>query len=118
MRTGEDIFPGNQLILTRVKFVFFNSAKPRRFNHIPIYFDERKERLKKLEAAAKSENRTIDPDQLRGKFKKEWTKSSIGSASKERRKSNIRIALIVGVLIMIAYYLMQKDFSILKGLYE
>lgn len=33
--------------------IFFNLPKPRRFHHEYIYFDERKERLKKLETELK-----------------------------------------------------------------
>ena len=33
--------------------IFFNLPKPRRFHHEYIYFDERKERLKKLETKLK-----------------------------------------------------------------
>lgn len=33
--------------------IFFNLSKPRRFHHEYIYFDERKERLKKLEEKLK-----------------------------------------------------------------
>ena len=33
--------------------IFFNLPKPRRFHHEYIYFDERKERLKKLEEKLK-----------------------------------------------------------------
>ena len=50
----------------------FSIREPRRIEHKYIYYDERKEKLKKIEEKAKRElglsEDTFDPENIRGKF--------------------------------------------------
>lgn len=50
----------------------FSIREPRRIEHTYIYYDERKEKLKKIEEKAKRElgmsEDTFDPESIRGKF--------------------------------------------------
>lgn len=71
------------------------------------------------EAAKKSAERgAYDPTMLKGEFKKQWTKSSIGGMRQEKRKANVRVVAIIAILVLIAYYLMKADFAGLSKLYE
>lgn len=51
----------------------FNLREPRHFEHKYIYYDERKEKLRKIEENAKRdlgmlEEKDFDPESIRGKF--------------------------------------------------
>lgn len=89
----------------------FNSMKkPRRFNHQYIYFDERKEKLEKLEDKAKRDlgllpEKEFSPEDIRGKFVE-------GTTHLKRRKESGRrpvnfgvILVIIGLLIFLWHYL-------------
>lgn len=51
----------------------FSVREPRRFEHKYIYYDERKDKLQKIEESAKRElgmlpEESFDPERIRGKF--------------------------------------------------
>lgn len=89
----------------------FNIREPRRMEHTYIYYDERKERLKKIEENAKCDlgmveenEQEFDPNRIRGKFIE-------GTKHLKRRKeagskpipATVAVALIVGLLILLHY---------------
>lgn len=78
--------------------------KPRGYQHKYIYYDERKEKLAKIEENAKRElgllpPKEFSPEDIRGKF--------VGATKHlKRRKENGRKPLSYGVLIMIIVFLL------------
>ena len=97
-------------------FYLFRIPKPRRFEHIPIYYDESKERLKEMQRqadleAGKRSNDNYVPN-IKGKFRKNWHNTVNSSARDEKRKSNIRLIAIVIVLFFIAWLIINADISI------
>ena len=83
---------------------FFKMNKPRGYQHKYIYYDERKEKLAKIEEYAKSElgllpPKEFSPEDIRGKF--------VGATKHlKRRKESGRKPLSYGVLIMIIVFLL------------
>ena len=83
---------------------FFKMNKPRGYQHIYIYYDERKEKLAKIEENAKRElgllpPKEFSPEDIRGKF--------VGATKHlKRRKESGRKPLSYGVLIMIIVFLL------------
>ncbi|MCQ2074224.1 MAG: hypothetical protein MJY77_03410 [Bacteroidaceae bacterium] len=86
----------------------FSIREPRRIEHKYIYYDERKEKLKKIEEKAKRElglsEDTFDPENIRGKFIE-------GTKHLKRRKQSgsksiplpVAIVLIVALLMLWVY---------------
>ena len=83
----------------------FNMREPRRFEHKYIYYDERKEKLAKIEERAKRElgmlpEAEFDPESIRGKFVE-------GTTHLKRRKENggprmsFPVALVLIVLLIV-----------------
>lgn len=78
--------------------------KPRGYQHKYIYYDERKEKLAKIEENAKCElgllpPKEFSPEDIRGKF--------VGATKHlKRRKESGRKPLSYGVLIMIIVFLL------------
>lgn len=83
---------------------FFKMNKPRGYQHKYIYYDERKEKLAKIEENAKRElgllpPKEFSPEDIRGKF--------VGATKLlKRRKESGRKPLSYGVLIMIIVFLL------------
>lgn len=86
----------------------FSIREPRHIEHKYIYYDERKEKLKKIEEKAKRElglsEDTFDPENIRGKFIE-------GTKHLKRRKQSgsksiplpVAIVLIVALLMLWVY---------------
>ncbi|NDV64569.1 hypothetical protein [Bacteroides sp. 224] len=77
----------------------FNIRKPRGFNHQYIYYDERKERLAKMEESAKRDlgmlpEKEFNPEDIRGKFIE-------GTTHLKRRKQSKRKPVHMGVILVI-----------------
>lgn len=83
---------------------FFKMNRPRGYQHKYIYYDERKEKLAKIEENAKRElgllpPKEFSPEDIRGKF--------VGATKHlKRRKESGRKPLSYGVLIMIIVFLL------------
>lgn len=78
---------------------FFKMRKPRGFQHKYIYYDERKEKLARIEENAKRElgllpPKEFTPEDIRGKFVE-------ATHHLKRRKQSGRKPLSYGVLIML-----------------
>ena len=77
---------------------FFRMEKPRPFHHEYIYYNERKEKLKKIEERAKRElgmlpPKKFNPEDIRGKFVE-------GTKYLKRRKESGRKPLAYGTLLV------------------
>lgn len=91
----------------------FNVREPRRFEHKYIYYDERKERLAKIEERAKRElgmlpEEEFNPESIRGKFVEGTTHL------KRRMKSGgpiISLPVAIVLIVLLTIFLI----SILNG---
>ena len=81
------------------------------FNYTPRYYNERKERLKKLEEKH-SNNNDLDQDDLnvphvdfsKSNLKQAWKRSK---SSSNNRKTTLRLAIIITILVGIAAYILD-----------
>lgn len=93
----------------------YKAREPRRMEHKYIYYDERKEKLNKIEEKAKRElgmlpPDTFNPESLRGKFVE-------GTTHLKRRKESggprisiqVAVVLILGLLLLM-HWLWTGDF--------
>ena len=93
----------------------FSVREPRRFEHKYIYYDERKEKLDKIEESAKRDlgmlpEKGFDPESIRGKFVDSTTHL-------KRRKENggprmdIRVSLVlIAALIFVLHWIITGEF--------
>lgn len=91
----------------------FNVREPRRFEHKYIYYDERKERLAKIEEKAKRElgmlpEEEFNPESIRGKFVESTTHL-------KRRVNNGGPLLSIPVAIVLIVLLTILLLNILSG---
>ena len=91
----------------------FTVREPKRFEHKYIYYDERKEKLAKIEEKAKRELGILPPEEfnpecIRGKFVE-------GTTHLKRRKENGGPRISFPVAIVIIVLLTVLLFSILNG---
>lgn len=95
------------------KFIFFRTPKPKGFNYIPLYYNERKERIEQLKKDLEAERSTVNNSnidelrvQLRSNFKRLRNTRPTPSTGQ-----NIRLILIIVGLIFLFWYLMKPIFS-------
>ena len=90
---------------------FFKLAKPKTFNYIPVFYDEREEKLKERVEKVKRElgtEKTKDykPQIVRGTMRGYLKKSRTAS-----RYSSLRLIIIFAILLAFAYYIIVRLFS-------
>lgn len=86
----------------------FSVRKPRGFQHNYMYYDERKERLAKIEEAAKRDlgmlpPKEFKPEDIRGKFVEATTHLK---RRKESKRKPVPYAVLI-VLIVLLIFLMK-----------
>ncbi|MCD7899005.1 MAG: hypothetical protein LUH22_03780 [Bacteroides sp.] len=91
----------------------FKTRKPRRFNHQYIYYDERKEKLAKMEEKAKRElgmapEKEFNPEDIRGKIVEQTTHV-------KRRKESGRKPVHVGIILVIIALLLYLWYYLATG---
>lgn len=93
------------------KFTFVKTPKPRAFYHRPIYWnpeaEEHKERLERVrkELGERDESQPYKASIKRGSFRRgRWDEPSADTLDmqSERRRSNVRLVVIVVVLLALA----------------
>lgn len=94
----------------------FKPNKPRRFNHQYIYYDERKEKLSKMEEGVKRElgmlpEKEFNPESIRGKFVEGTTHLKRRKASGRRPLKAGAILVIIALLLFIWHYLHTGSWS-------
>lgn len=90
--------------------IFFNNIRPRRYNHVMIYSDERKERLKAIEERARRELGMSPPaasghESLRGAFTERAARLRKRSDGRRRKGvgNGVIIAAILALLLLLRY---------------
>ena len=91
----------------------FNTRMPRRFNHIPIYYDERKERLAKMEENAKRElgllpEKPFNPEDIRGKFVESTTHLKRHKEKKGRSRMSVGVSLVLIAVLLFLWYALSN----------
>ncbi len=93
----------------------FSVREPRRFEHKYIYYDERKEKLDKIEENAKRDlgmltEKEFNPEEIRGRFVESTTHL-------KRRKENggprmdVRLSIVlIAALIFILHWIITGEF--------
>lgn len=98
-------------------FSFYNTRRPRQFNHQPIYWDPKKEEMEKRVQRIKREigmavlDEEYKPD-IKGKFVQGTThlrrRMEKGETSRGRTYKNVKLIVALVVLIFILWYLFFK----------
>ena len=94
-----------------MKLSLFKKTQHKQFNHIPIYYNEREERIKEMEENAHVDQSTKKDrdyhETLKGSMRRynHQHQSGVHFAQSEKRRSNIRIAVILIILFLLAYLL-------------
>ena len=80
------------------------------FDYKPRYYDERKERIKRLEEKyannknIESDSDILDVDFSKNNLRQAWKKSK---SSSNNRKTSLRLAFIITILVGIAAYILD-----------
>lgn len=93
----------------------FNVREPRRYEHKYIYYDERKEKLEKIEESAKRElgvlpEKEFDPESIRGKFLDATTHLKRQKANGGPRISIQVAVVLIAALLLLAHWLRTGTF--------
>ena len=105
---------------TQMALKFFNTkSQNKRFNYLPRYYDERKERLalkkKQLEAAenlSEEDRKSL----LREQFKDSW---SLGRTRQQAKyQANYRTLILIGFLIVLGYFVFNGIEGIQSVIYK
>lgn len=83
---------------------FFKLPKNRRFSYKPRYYNEREELRKEREAAIIKEVEA-EKQGKRTKLTKDEMDNYIQLTRRTRKKSNIRLLVILALLLLLAYYM-------------
>ncbi|NDV59932.1 hypothetical protein [Bacteroides sp. 519] len=94
----------------------FSVRKPRRFNHQYIYVDERKEKLAKMEEAAKRElgmapPEEVKPESIRGKFVEGTTHLKRRKEKGKKPLSAMLLIVFIILLVFLWHYLVTGNWS-------
>ena len=84
--------------------IFFNNRKPRSFNYQPRYYNEITE--KRIEAKYNATSDTNYESRIRGEFRRSLTEDR-EYRQKLERKSNLRLFVIIGIVLLVAYIYMK-----------
>lgn len=96
-------------MLERIRFMKVNQNK--RFEYSPRYYDERKERIKKLAEKYQKEDDGLDTSsaayraKIKQRIEQSWELNSATAA--QSKAANIRLIIILGALLLAAYYILD-----------
>lgn len=81
------------------------SAKNKRFNYVPRYYDERKERLELKKKAFLEEEKSTGGQRkelLRDAIHQSWNRSK--HVSKQKQSANLRIVILILLILVLGYF--------------
>ena len=97
---------------------FYNMPKPRQYDHQPIYYDPKKEALKKRIQKVKQElgveetNYEDYKESIRGSFTEGTShlkrSKERGDGLSDRERKNMRLLLVLAVLIFLLFFFFLK----------
>lgn len=100
-----------------MKFSLFKRTQHKTFQHIPIYYNEKEERIREMERQAqlelqqerkqKGEDDGNYRDRIKGSMRRfeHQHQSAVHFASNQKKRSNLRIIIIISILLLVAYLL-------------
>jgi len=101
-----------------MKFSLFKRTQHKTFHHIPIYYNEKEERIKEMERQAQIElaeeeakKKGEDPGNYRERIKGSMRRyehqhqSTVHFSNHQKRRSNLRVIVILSILFLVAYLL-------------
>ena len=99
---------------------FFKTPKPQRFEYKPRYYDEAKEELKKrVKDANESDEFSSDDAKQRiaGSFRRKTSgyNADRGFRSRQVKRSNVRLLMIIAFLFLVGYLLFRANFGVFEG---
>lgn len=93
------------MILERIRFMKVNRHK--KFNFTPRFYDERKDRIRKLKEVY-SDSSKLTPDekqlQLRERIQSNWKANK--TYSQKSKSANLRLIIILAILLLVAYLIL------------
>jgi hypothetical protein len=87
---------------------FFKSKRARQFNYKPWFYDpakEEREKRNRILKAGMDLSADAERSEVQMRLHEKWKESR--SALKQRSKSNFRLIVIIGLLLMASYYLLK-----------
>jgi len=101
-----------------MKFTFSKVARHRVFQHDPIYYDEKKEKQAERERRIREELGMLSDsekedgyaDRIRGGMRRR-IKSHYEVSRSEKRRSNLRLVIILIALLILGFYLVQEGMA-------
>jgi hypothetical protein len=90
---------------------FFKLAKPKSFNYIPVFYDEREEKLKERVEKAAKELGVEKPEEYKPRLTRGTMRSYLKKSKKADRYSSVRVIIIIAILLLIAYYIILRVYS-------
>jgi len=98
-----------------MKFTFTKLARHRVFQHDPIYYDEKKEQREERERRIREELGLLNEDEKEtgyaGRIKggmRRRIKSHYEVSRSEKRRSNLRLVVILIILMILGFYLIES----------
>jgi len=84
-----------------MKFVFFNTPKPRQFNYPARYYDEEKERMEKRKRELNMGGSETSDD-FRSQLSSGWQKYKKGERGRQK-KANTSVLIYIFIVIILVY---------------
>ena len=85
-----------------LKIKFFHLPKPKQFKYTPRYFDAEREEREKRKKEALERNPNSESTSIHGAFTRR-----LAANRKTKQSSNIRLAIIIAILCLIAWWLLH-----------
>lgn len=89
---------------------FFYTPKPKKFEIKPRYWNPEKEEREARERRIKAELGKEDGDStyvphIKGEFRKGLSKGKWSAGSEQRRRSNVRVLIIIAIIVALVYWI-------------
>jgi hypothetical protein len=94
-----------------MRITFFKTQNPREFNYIPRYYDKKKEEAEERQKRIENELGISGKTGYQHSISRGSMQRRMQVKRKTNRSSTIRLLLITGILILLVYYLLTRDFS-------
>lgn len=87
-----------------MRISFFRTGKPKDFSYSPLYYNERKEELKKIRKSVEAESGENTAERLRVRLERSWRERQERKRSKTST-SNLRLLIYLAVLALLIYFM-------------
>lgn len=97
--------------LVAMRITFFKTPRPKEFNYIPRYYDKQKEEAEDRKRRMESELGISRQAGYQHTISRGSMQKRMHVKRKANRSSVIRLLVITGILMLLAYYLLTRDFT-------